>query len=444
MVSLLIPLLTMLAFGAFTGTLVIRNFRLEPTLLCLIYLIPFLDMKVTPVYLGAFKLYDFFAVICALVFWKEMIFSWGYSITSTLALLIIALILISGLSIIFSEFPQGLLIKLIKLGSIFVFTRLFLECCSRNTNFRSEALMALKRAFLFALCFLFCQVAFGLDIKLYNELAENTYDPVNEQFRYPGIFYDSQASGQFLALGGFLFLDIRKTDLQHAKLRNFIMFILTCVATVLAGSRSALGGLMAALILFLIFRSTQTRIASAVIAVFIICLSLTGFSSLPKILKRTENLDEDYRFRKSLWTEAIGITEKHSVMGVGLGNYQDYVMKHVPSQYIELKDGSYLYFDQPENGYLKVLVELGAAGLATCLLLIILPLVSSMYRYAIGEIDSGILVHIASVVTWLIAFNTVYSIYDYRILIMIALQCLFMITYPSNQKERCQILSAKY
>lgn len=440
MISLLIPFLTLLAFGAFTGTLVIRNFRLEPTLLCLIYLIPFLDMKVTPVYLGAFKLYDIFAVICALIFWKEMIFSWGYSISSTLAFLIIALIVISGISITFSEFPQDLSIKLLKLGSIFVFTRLFIECCSRNPNFRDEALKAVKRAFVFALCFLFCQVAFGLDIKLYNELAENTYDPVNEQFRYPGIFYDSQASGQFLALGSFLFLDIRPTDLRNAKLRNYILFILSCVATVLAGSRSALGGLMAALILFLIFRSTQTRIASVVIGVIIVCLSLTGFSSLPKILKRTENLDEDYQFRKSLWTEAISIAEKHRIMGIGLGNYQDYIIKHVPSQYIELKDGSYLYFDQPENGYLKVLVELGVAGLATCLLLIILPVINAVYRYAIGEIDSGILVHIASIVTWLIAFNTVYSIYDYRILIMIALQCLFMITYPSNRKESCQIL----
>ena len=201
MISLLIPFLTLLAFGAFTGTLVIRNFRLEPTLLCLIYLIPFLDMKVTPVYLGAFKLYDIFAVICALIFWKEMIFSWGYSISSTLAFLIIALLVISGISITFSEFPQDLSIKILKLGSIFVFTRLFIECCSRNPNFRDEALKAVKRAFVFALCFLFFQVAFGLDIKLYNELAENTYDPVNEQFRYPGIFYDSQASGQFLALG---------------------------------------------------------------------------------------------------------------------------------------------------------------------------------------------------------------------------------------------------
>lgn len=444
MIGVLIPLLTVLAFGTFTGILVFRNFRLEPVILCLIYLIPFLDMKVTPSYLGGFKLYDFFAVICALVFWKEMIFTWGYSITSTLAVLVITLIVISGLSIVLSEFPHDLMIKLVKLSSIFVFTRLFIKCCTQNPNFRSDALKAVRSAVVFALCFLFFQVAFGLDFRLYSQLAENTVDPANEQFRYPGIFYDSQASGQFLALGSFLFLDIRKADLRHAKVTYFVLFILICVATLLAGSRSALGGLIIALTLYSIFKSTQTRVATAVVAIVVVCLSLTGFSSLPKILKRTENLDADYQFRKSLWTEAVSITEKHRLMGIGLGNYQDYIIKHLPHQYLELEDGSYLYFDQPENGYLKILVELGAVGLATCLLLIGLPMMNSVYRYAIGEIDSGVLVHIASIITWLIAFNTVYSIYDYRILIMIAIQCLFMITYPSNHKESCQTLSIKY
>src|SRR5690606_8230056 len=91
------------------------------------------------------------------------------------------------------------------------------------------------------------------------------------------------------------------------------------------------------------------------------------------VFSRSGTFSEDLQFRQSIWSDAYNITKDNPYFGIGWGNYQNYIMRHKQDQYLILND-EILYFDQPENGYLKVLVELGFFGFAIFLLFIIKPL----------------------------------------------------------------------
>src|SRR5690606_4638188 len=125
--------------------------------------------------------------------------------------------------------------------------------------------------FVFSLLFLLVQVIVGLDFTWYPTLNPNIADSASKFIRFPGVFYDPQSHGQYLALGSFLFLISPSESKRKTIIINLFIFVIAIVAISLTGSRSAFGGF--AIGLFLVFillgkRYIHYAIAFSVIGIF--------------------------------------------------------------------------------------------------------------------------------------------------------------------------------
>lgn len=402
---------------------------------CVLFILAFLplmDLKITPEALGGFKTFDaicFYSVIALFKDFttidlenKKPFYLWLFVLVGIITLL-------GGLA---SEFPANTYINVIKLLPIFIFSRLLIIECFKDQTFYLKAIKALKVSYVIALGFLLIQRVVGLGFTFYPELGPNTIDPAFGMIRYPGIFYDSQASGQFLAMGSFLFLFIPEGGSRKTMWLNYLVFVIAIAGIALAGSRAAFGGFAVGLVVVFFLAARQYRIYGLGL---MIIATLLFFIISPKsgIFERAGNLSEDYLFRKSIWAEAIKISNEHPYLGIGYGNYQNYVMRHAQDQYLEIEEGKLLYFSQPENGYLKIMVELGFLGFAIYLLFALVPLIKGCIFCVKNYVNKKITFLMAALISLLVAFNTVYSIWDNRLFIMAASMIVMIIAYPLNQ-----------
>jgi O-antigen ligase len=410
---------------------------------CLIFtlsLLPLMDLKITSEAFGGFKVFDAICFYCFVFFFKDFItinLSRRNSFYFTLFVLLAVIILLGGLS---SEFPARTWLSLLKVLPIFIFARFLLTECYKEAEFHSRAISALKISYITAIIFLVIQRIVGLKFTFYPGLSPNTFDKVFNLIRYPGVFFDAQAHGQFLAMGSFLFLYIDKDASRRTVIFNYAFFILAVVGINLAGSRAAFGGFAAGLVITILIAAKNYRIyafASLVVAYFAFSL----LSIHASLFDRTRNLSDDFIFRQNIWKEAFEISWKHPYLGIGANNYQNYVIRHNQDQYLEIEDGQLVYFDQPENGYLKIMVELGFTGFFLFSLLLIIPPLKGLWLYFMRVYDKHIVLLIASLVSFLIAFNTVYSIYDNRLLIMVASMVVLIIAYPINENNTNELVT---
>ena len=422
----LLPALTMLVFII---TIAYRGNTVQSCLLFILSMLPLMDLKVTQEAWGGFKTFDavcFYSLVFLFKDFTTISLPKKNNFYLILFFLLIIIMLIGGLA---SEFPEKTYLNIIKAIPIFIFGRFFITESLKDPQFNSRAIKALKLSYLTCLAFLIVQVIVGLKFTFYPALATNTIDPVFKVIRYPGVFFDSQAHGQFLAMGCFLFLYIEEDASKQSRLISYFVFVLAFVAILLAGSRSSLGGLMVGMVVIFFLAAKQYRIYGTILVIIAIAV-MTVITPKHGVFDRAENLSEDYLFRQSLWIEAFDISKKHPYLGIGSGNYKNYVMRHAQNQYLEIADGTLVYFDQPENGYLKIMVELGFIGFAIYALFVLVPLVKG-FVFQIKDIyDKRITFFMASLVSFLVAFNTVFSIYDNRILIMVASMAILIIVYP--------------
>lgn len=408
---------------------------------CMLFILAFLplmDLKITVEAWGGFKVFDFFCFYCLIFFLKDFTtinLTHRNNFYLTLFVLLCIIILIGGLA---SEFPDRTYLSLIKTLPIFIFGRFILTECYKDPGFHAKAINALKISYLTALVFLGLQYIVGLKFTFYPGLGPNVIDPVFHIIRYPGIFYDSQAHGQYLAMGSFLFLYTDYGETRKRIILNYAVFVLAIIAISLAGSRAAFGGFAVGALITFFITAKQFRVYG-IIALVALYFIASGISIHNGVFDRSKNLSEDFLFRQGIWNEAFNISKNHPYLGIGSGNYQNYVIRHAQSQYLEIEDGQLVYFDQPENGYLKIMVELGFIGFALFALFMIVPLIGGLVLFAKGVFDKRIAFLIASVISWLVAFNTVYSIYDNRILIMVAAMIVLIISYPNNEYYEYQL-----
>jgi O-antigen ligase len=401
---------------------------------CLIFILTFLplmDLKVTKEAMGGFKTFDVITLYCLVFLFKDFItinLKSRNNLFFGLFVLLVIIILIGGLA---SEFPGHAYLSLTKTLSIFIFGRFLMTECMKDPTFHYEVIKALKTAYIASLIFLFIQVIIGLKFTFYPGLGPNTIDPVFHIIRYPGVFFDSQAHGQYLAIGSFLFLYFEPDASKKTMIFNYTIFVIAIIAINLAGSRAAFGGFaVGALVAFYMYAKNYRIIGSVIIIAAYIAFETVSIHS--RVFERSKNLNDDFLFREGIWKEAFDISQKHPLLGIGSGNYQNYVIRHNQDQYLEIEDGELVYFDQPENGYLKIMVELGFIGFAIFALYMIIPLVKGLLYFVRGY-DSRIAFLMSSLIAFLIAFNTVYSIYDNRLLIMVACLVVLIITYPINE-----------
>jgi O-antigen ligase len=425
----IIPVITIFLFFV---NIFYKGNNVQSCLLFILSMLPFMDLKITKEAWGGFKTFDFISFYCLVFLLKDFITINLKSRNNFYFLLFVALsiiILVGGLT---SQFPDRTYVNLIKTFPIFIFGRFLLTECIKDPSFHVRAINALKIAVIVDLVFLFAQMVVGLGFTFYPQLGPNTIDPVYKIIRYPGVFFDSQAHGQFLAMGSFLFLYIEENASRRRTMLNYLTFVLCVIGISVAGSRAAFGGFIVGSVIVFFMAAKQYRLYGSIlimggIAVYAIVSPQVG------VLDRAGNLSEDYLFRRSIWKEAFEISKDHPYLGIGSGNYQNYVIRHSQDQYLEMEDGVFVYFDQPENGYLKIMVELGFIGFGIFLLFVIIPLFKGFILYLKNIIDNRVAFIMASLVSWLVAFNTVYSIYDNRLLIMVACMAVLIISYPTKE-----------
>lgn len=426
----LISVLTICTLVCFFIT-IFRSNNPRSYLLVVIYLFPFMSFPVTKESMGGFKVFDLLAFFSFFYFLRYFFAKGSFDKKHLYLLLFSALAVIGFLGGFNSEFKSNALLNLVKIFPAFIFAR-FMLLNLQDPQFFDKIAKAIRLTLIVALSFFLLQLIIGLKFTFYPSLNPNTADATRNILRYPGYFYDSQAAGQFFAMGSFLMLYCLSVSRNNAtKLLELVLFAGCCAAMLLAGSRSAYFGFFVGVLLLVIMsvkRQPVILLLSVALGVFIY-IFVPGDSGA---LSRFKDFNGDLQFRESLWKEAFEISKENALLGIGSGNYQPYVKAHYPNQYLEL-NGEIVYFDQPENGYLNILVEFGFIGFTIIIIMLTTPLLSAIKKYFFNEIDFKILFIAAALASWLVAFYSVYSIFDNRILLFVVTIVSLLVTYPKNK-----------
>jgi O-antigen ligase len=393
-----------------------------------LYLLPFIDLMITPVRLGAFSVFDVITYFTLLFTAHQITFSTkSISLYAFLFILLLGVLLFGGL---FSDYVSNSMLNLLKFLSIFIYAKILINECLEDDSFFESVIKALRFSCIASIIFLFIQVIVGLEFSFATELNPNT--EVETGTRYPSFFQDPQKYAQFLAMLSFLFLINLKKE-QERQLVNYSMFIAVILSIFLTGGRAALLGLSVGFMVVFLFGEIRYKVIG-VLGAAVGYLSLLIFPKYLIVFNREENVDDSYDFRYRIWMEAVEIFTEHPMLGIGIGNYQNYVMKHAQDQYWVLNDVVF-YYDHPESGYLKILTEFGIIGFIITVLFILVPITSSVIAYFRRQNNFNVFFLIAAIVSWLISFISVYSISDKRIFIVVVTLVCLLITNRSSKTE---------
>ena len=144
---------------------------------------------------------------------------------------------------------------------------------------------------------------------------------------------------------------------------------------------------------------------------------------------------EAYDFRYAIWVDAFNIFLDNPLVGIGIGNYANYVSIHNPDQFFE-SPTEIFYFAFPESGYLKLLTEFGAVGFISVFSFVFIPLYKGISTFVKNN-DITIILLIASIVSWMVGFYTVYSLADLRIRLLIMTIIILLIDRYKRGYNKC-------
>jgi O-antigen ligase len=284
----------------------------------------------------------------------------------------------------------------------------------------------LKLNLLIAIIFLFLQVGLGLNFALF--VTDNP-NITFEAIRYPGIFQDPQKFAQFLSALSFVTLIDSPSSPKFTKYK-YVLLVLAVLSLFLTGGRAALLGLAVGIIFIAFFSNNKVRFATIGGAAVVVALALV-FSSYFAIFNRGESLKDSYDTRNEIWQVALKVFAKHPLLGIGISNYANYMQAHAKDQYW-LVDGEKIYFDHPESGYLKYLAEFGILGIIGVLMFIFSSIYKGMKTFLKKVKDFYLIFLIASLITWMVGFYSVYSLSDARIMILISTIACLLIAYSKR------------
>jgi O-antigen ligase len=393
----------------------------------MLYALPLIDLKITPYQWGSLSLFDGFAYIMLFLRFKDFLtiykpnkFYFGGFCT------LLFLLLLGSLT---SAFITNSLLTILTVIPVFIYARLLMVECMQDEQFLNKMIKGLQFACLFSMAFLAAQLVVGLDLRFYDELNQNTLD--SNGIRYPSFFHDSQKYAQFLAMLSFLFL-INNKNIQRPGLKNLVLFLSVAVAIFLTGGRSAFLGLSAGVLFLLLFAGMQYKkyiVAGCLAGGLVIAF----FSKSLIIFNRNDDFNNSFDFRAAIWQEAYDIYRTHPLLGIGVGNYKDYVSHYSQDQYLVLEN-EIIFLDQPENGYLKILTEFGGPAFLVAFILILGPVAGAIRAWMKRQTDARVLLFIAPIVCWLVSFVSLYSLTDRRNLIVLICLCTILI-YLSNRSK---------
>lgn len=422
--------------------LLFRKPKAETYLLFVLFAIPFMELKIVPSYYGGFKAFDIISYLALFFLFNDFLTVRDRLKNSFYLILSLLFIVITVLGKIYSEFVADGIVVILQILPIFIFARFLTLYCQTYWSDRFKLIRALKAGFMVSVAFIVLQLLFGLGISFYGDLNPNTFNEASGVIRYPGFFDDSQVNGQYLAMGSFIFLILEKGGTIKNKRINYLFFILTVVGILLAGSRSPLGGFLIGCTILVFLAGKKIRTYGMILGVLSILVYML-FASQLHIFNRSKNLSDDYLFRESIWTETFDIIKERPLLGIGVGNYENYTKKYNQNLFVEIEGNEIIFLDQPENGYLKILVEHGIVVFAIFVIFLILPILKNLIAFQYIN-KKEVVFLVASLCSWLVAFSTVYSISDYRLLLVVTTCiCLLIANYNNLGTSNEVILNAE-
>lgn len=387
------------------------------TLLYFFFMFPLIDYKVIAVDYGNYKMFDILVFMILVFGWREFFRKLNVlRIDFILIVLLFTALIIGALS---SEHPTRSLLYVGGVLPPFIFLRFLILEARKDPGFIRGIFRIVKYITIIAVVFTIVQTFVGSEnFNLYGQLNINVLG--GDIIRYPGIFYDAQANGLFFALISFLWLYNFK-EFGRVGFSQLFLIGFTLFGLFLSGSRSPVLGIAGALLFLLLFSKGKMR-SNLVVFFLIIGVSLFFFLQFVEIDPgRFQSLDEAYEFRNEIWQGALEIFREHPLLGIGVGNYQSYIMKYDISQSLLLPDNEVLYLGQPENGYLAILTEWGGIASFFLFLLILSPIIRTIRDFFYGRSVGPSVLSSAALICFMIAFMSVYSLSDRRIVIVITL-----------------------
>lgn len=417
--------LTIVAILIFVVCLLLGRQPRRTYLLFILFALPVIDLKITPGQYGSLSLFDGLSYVMLFMQYKDFLSI--FKVNKFYFIAFCALLFLLVLGSLNSHFITNSVFNLLSVAPVFIYGRLLILECAQDQAFVNTVIRALQITCLISIAFLALQMVVGLELRFYPELNQNALDPNGT--RYPGYFHDSQKYAQFLAMLSFLFL-INPKDIQKPTFINLLLFLLVVGAMFMTGGRSAFLGLCSGMLFLLLFAGMHYKkyiivgcLAGGIVIAF--------FSQSLIIFNRQDDINNSLDFRQAIWSDAYKIYQSHPLLGIGVGNYKDFVSRYSQDQFLVLED-EIVWLDQPENGYLKILTEFGGAGFFLAFSLILGPVIGAMRAWFKKQTDGRVFLFIAPVVSWLVSFVSLYSLSDRRNLIVLVCM-LSLLIYSSNR-----------
>ncbi len=396
-------------------------------LLYSVYVLPLMDLKLTPFDYGALKVFDIISIM-ALIMLPSLFFK-AQKISNYYIGLVVVFTVTLLLGSIASDHTMRSLLSLFSILSPFIYAGFLMHEIAFNAGFSKSLFRGLKCSGYVALTFIVIQVIAGPQFSFYDILNQNVTG--EGSIRYPGFFMDAQLNGIFLIMLSFFWL-LNFRHFNKLTFNQLFLFALVNGGALLSGSRSPMLGLgLSVIFLMIVLRGElRSRLLTLSALGTIVLFSLAVGTNM---LKRFNELDDAYSFRSNIWKGAFDIFKEYPYLGIGTNNYQDYVEKNAQEEMITYFNNETLYLDQPESGYLKLMTEWGVISFSILMFMIIAPLLHMIFRFMKGYDVKTAPLMAAPVICWFISFISLYTLSDRRIALLLCISLVMLSVLNTKQ-----------
>lgn len=315
--------------------------------------------------------------------------------------LVPVLLLISFVSALLSHNPIQSFLYLPNYFSGFLVFFVTIIVFSSGYYDEGDAIRLFKYPIIFSIIFGLCQLFISQEFSMYY----STW--TSNKRRISSCFVDPQTAGVGMAI--LLLFTWNRIQIKSSLLKYIILavlFVLGCST----GSKVFLIGIAIGFVISLIIGEKSPKVI-VLVTLLIIAMTITYdyWSQLP-VFERLRKIDESYDGRQDIfWVKAIDIFKENWFLGIGPGNFQDYLDLH--NIHIgHILDGKFTFASQPESGYLLWLDELGIFSLLWLFLL-----------YKVFRRKGGRIFNISLIVPWVISFVSLYNLFYYQVVYLLFL-----------------------
>lgn len=406
----------------------IKGNRNENYIQFILFIFPFLSIDLLPSYFSL-RIFDFITIVFYILFYKKIpINEYNPKIGQAIQFLLLIVLASSIIRVILNEdWSKSFAIISIQVLSLVIFSNILFEILVLNINYINRLQNTLSYILLFSLLFLVMQFIFGTSFTISKSPNFNVDGGVVT--RYPSFFQDPQKYAQFLAAVSFMILLNGFSSILESK--RVLLFFLATLALLYTGARAPMIGWFISFILLLFYLPVKKKY---IFLPFLLISFLTVYQYAENIpIFNRASMDDSYDFRNDIWHVAISIFEDYPLVGIGFGNYSSFVEYFHPDQFW-IADNDVTYFDHPESGYLKLLVEFGLLGFIPLILVLILLVYSGFCQFHYKQNVLSALFTL-SFLTWIIGFTTVYSLGDIRICILMIIIGAAILSFSFHNKK---------